>query len=161
MRQLRVTNTVHRVVTLEHPSLYRCGASDLTRLQAVPDIGGLYEAVWKAEDFTGATPAFVAVTRHNAFSSLLSSLWGSPPFAAERGAYEIRRGPYMNIKPQPKVEMTTLSITGVEKRLVDGFRQRCEDMDGSAQGFIMNQILAAFLKSKARKATSKRRTAAA
>jgi len=28
-------------------------------------------------DITGATPAFVAVSRHNAFSSLLSSLWGS------------------------------------------------------------------------------------
>ncbi len=26
---------------------------------------------------TGATPAFAAVSRHNAFSSLLSSLWGS------------------------------------------------------------------------------------
>lgn len=67
----------------------------------------------------------------------------------------------MNIKPQLKVEMATLSITGVEKRLVDGFRQRCEDMDGSAQGFIMNQLLAAFLKSKVRKPPSKRKAAAA
>ena len=67
----------------------------------------------------------------------------------------------MNIKPQLKLEMATLSITGVEKRLVDGFRQRCEEMDGSAQGFIMNQILSAFLKSKVRKQHSKRKTATA
>jgi hypothetical protein len=44
---------------------------------------------------------------------------------------------------------------------VDGFRQRCEDMDGSAQGFIMNQILSAFLKSRARKQHSKRKAAVA
>ncbi len=66
----------------------------------------------------------------------------------------------MNIKPQPKVETATLSITGVEKRLIDGFRRRCDEMDGSAQGFIMNQILMAFLKSKVRKQHSKRGTAA-
>jgi hypothetical protein len=64
----------------------------------------------------------------------------------------------MNIKPQPKTEMATLSITGVEKRLVDGFRNRCEEMDGSAQGFIMNQLLATFLKSKPRKQPSRRKT---
>lgn len=67
----------------------------------------------------------------------------------------------MNIKPQPKVEMATLSITGVEKRLVDGFRQRCEELDGSAQGFIMNQLLSAFLKSRVRKPNAKRKTATA
>ena len=52
----------------------------------------------------------------------------------------------MNIKPQPKIEMTTLSINGVEKRLVDGFRQRCEELNGSAQGYIMNQVLEEFLR---------------
>ena len=31
-------------------------------------------------EITGATPAYVAVSRHAAFSSLLSSLWGSPRF---------------------------------------------------------------------------------
>ncbi len=67
----------------------------------------------------------------------------------------------MNIKPQPKIETATFSVTGVEKRLVAGFRQRCEEMDSSAQGFILNQLLAAFLKSKARKAHAKRRTASA
>jgi hypothetical protein len=67
----------------------------------------------------------------------------------------------MNIKPQVKVETVTLSVTGVEKRLVDGFRQRCEEMDGSAQGFIMNQVLAAFLKSKVAKKPPKRKAAAA
>ena len=67
----------------------------------------------------------------------------------------------MNIKPQPKTEMATLSITGVEKRLVDGFRNRCEEMDGSAQGFIMNQLLATFLKSKPRKHPSRHKTPSA
>jgi len=56
----------------------------------------------------------------------------------------------MNIKPQPKIETSTLSINGVEKRLVDGFRQRCEELNGSAQGFIMNQILEEFLRSTTR-----------
>jgi hypothetical protein len=67
----------------------------------------------------------------------------------------------MNIKPQPKVEMATLSVTGVEKRLVDGFRQRCEEMESSAQGFIMNQILSAFLKSRFRRPNLKRKATAA
>jgi hypothetical protein len=57
----------------------------------------------------------------------------------------------MNIKPQAKVETATLSVTGVEKRLIDGFRQRCEELNGSAQGFIMNQILGEFLKSTGQK----------
>jgi hypothetical protein len=57
----------------------------------------------------------------------------------------------MNIKPQPKIETATLSITGVEKRLIDGFRQRCEELNGSAQGYIMNQLLSEFLKSTAQK----------
>ncbi|HXJ44848.1 MAG TPA: hypothetical protein VNH18_36510 [Bryobacteraceae bacterium] len=59
----------------------------------------------------------------------------------------------MNIKPQPKIETATLSITGVEKRLIDGFRQRCEELNGSAQGYIMNQLLGEFLKSTAQKPT--------
>lgn len=68
----------------------------------------------------------------------------------------------MNIKPQPKVETATLSVTGVEKRLIDGFRQRCEELNGSAQGFIMNQILGEFLKSTGQKPakTPKRKAAA-
>ena len=70
----------------------------------------------------------------------------------------------MNIKPQPKIEMTTLSINGVQKRLVDGFRQRCEELNGSAQGYIMNQVLEEFLRSTGPKkpATSlKQKTSAA
>ena len=70
----------------------------------------------------------------------------------------------MNIKPQPKIETATLSITGVEKRLVDGFRQRCEEMNGSAQGFIMNQILGEFLQehgSRSRSLKARRQGAAA
>ena len=68
----------------------------------------------------------------------------------------------MNIKPQPKVETSTLSVTGVEKRLIDGFRQRCEELNGSAQGFIMNQILGEFLKSTGMKpGKAPRRKAAA
>ena len=47
-----------------------------------------FAAVLGAGNFTGATPAFAAVSRHNAYSSLLSSLWGSPQFAAVRGIYE-------------------------------------------------------------------------
>ena len=69
----------------------------------------------------------------------------------------------MNIKPQPKIEMATLSINGVEKRLVDGFRQRCQELNGSAQGFIMNQVLEEFLRSTAPKpkpATEPRRKGA-
>ena len=68
----------------------------------------------------------------------------------------------MNIKPQPKVETATLSITGVEKRLIDEFRRRCEEMNGSAQGFIMNQILGEFLKNTGQKTgrEPRRKTAA-
>jgi hypothetical protein len=115
-------------------------------------------------EITGATPAFAAVSRHNAFSSLLSSLWGSHLFRGPSAicvfANQSQRFS-MNIKPQVKVETVTLSVTGVEKRLVDRFRQRCEEMDGSAQGFIMNQILEAFLKSKVEKKALKRKAAAA
>jgi hypothetical protein len=70
----------------------------------------------------------------------------------------------MNIKPQPKVETSTLSVTGVEKRLIDGFRQRCEELNGSAQGFIMNQILGEFLRTtglKPAKAPRRKATAMA
>ena len=107
----------------------------------------------------------MAVSRHGAFSSLLSSLWGSPQSGRASGAYEFVNRPteffYMNIKPQPKIETATFSVTGVEKRLVDAFRQRCEEMDSSAQGFILNQLLAAFLKSKVRKPHTKRKSATA
>lgn len=78
---------VHRVVTLTHPSLRVCGVSHLPNSQPVTGFGGHFETAQMAEDFTGATPAFAAVSRHNAFSSLLSSLWGSPQFAAARGIY--------------------------------------------------------------------------
>jgi hypothetical protein len=53
----------------------------------------------------------------------------------------------MNIKPQPRIETTTLTVHGVEKRLADGFKQRCDEMNSSAHGFIMNQILEEFLRS--------------
>ena len=65
----------------------------------------------------------------------------------------------MHIKPQVKIETVTMSVTGVEKRLVDGFRKRCEEMNDSGQGFIMNQILEAFLKSKPETQTPKKKAA--
>lgn len=66
---------------------------------------------------------------------------------------------FMHIKPQVKIETVTMSVTGVEKRLVDGFRKRCEEMNGSGQGFIMNQILEAFLKSKVEAQAPKKKAA--
>jgi hypothetical protein len=39
--------------------------------------GGQSVAARGVRDITGATPASAAVFRHDAFSSLLSSLWGS------------------------------------------------------------------------------------
>ena len=102
-------------------------------------------------EITGATPAYVAVSRHAAFSSLLSSLRGSPRFAyTSYTCFTYRnseRISYMNIKPQPKIEMTTLTVHGVDKRLADGFKQRCDELNGSAHGFIMNQVLEEFLRS--------------
>jgi hypothetical protein len=41
---------------------------------------------------------------------------------------------FMHIKPQVKIETRTMSVTGVEKRLVDDFRKRYEDMNDSRQG---------------------------
>jgi hypothetical protein len=41
-------------------------------------------------------------------------------------------------------------VHGVERRLVDGFRQRCDELNGSALGFIMNQVLEEFLLSTSR-----------
>ena len=69
----------------------------------------------------------------------------------------------MNIKPQPKIETTTLTVHGVEKRLVDAFKQKCDELNGSAHGFIMNQILGEFVRStgeKPKPATSPRRKSA-
>ncbi len=68
---------LHLAFTFAHPlpALWRCAS---TRFAAVPGAG----------NFTGATPAFAAVSRHNAYSSLLSSLWGSPQLASVRGIYE-------------------------------------------------------------------------
>jgi hypothetical protein len=68
----------------------------------------------------------------------------------------------MKIKPQPKIETATLAVTGVEKRLVDGFRQRCEELNGGAHGFIMNQILEEFLRTTDQQpATKQKRKASA
>jgi hypothetical protein len=120
-------------------------------------------AARRVRKITGATPAFVAVSRHKAFSSLLSSLRGSHLLPAAADIYVFVNQimeVFMHIKPQVKIETVTLAVTGVEKRLVDGFRQRCEEMNGSAQGFIMNQILEEFLKSSVEKQTPKRKAAA-
>lgn len=124
---------------------------------------GAAVAAQRVREITGATPAFRAVSRHNAFSSLLSSLWGSHLFPKAPDIYVFVNQiieVFMHIKPQVKIETATLAVTGVEKRLVDAFRQRCEEMNGSAQGFIMNQILEEFLKSKAAKQSPKRKVAA-
>ena len=81
-------SAMHVVVTLAHPSLSGCGFSYLPRNALFTGKGGHFVAAQKARNFAGATPAFVAVARHNTFSSLLSSLWGSPQSAACRGIYE-------------------------------------------------------------------------
>lgn len=126
-------------------------------------IVGAGVAARRVREITGATPAFLAVCRHNAFSSLLSSLRGSHLFPATVDIYVFVNKimeVFMHIKPQVKIETVTLAVTGVEKRLADGFRKRCEEMNGSAQGFIMNQILEEFLKSTIEKQTPKRKAAA-
>jgi hypothetical protein len=55
---------------------------------------------------TGATPAFAAVSRHNAFSSLLSSLRGSHRLRVSGRVYDFvnRSGQIRFMKPQARRE---------------------------------------------------------
>jgi hypothetical protein len=123
------------------------------RFRLAPDLGQR-RAAHRVGEITGATPAAVAVSRHRSLLLAPVVAVGVAPVSRWRGIYVFANVftdfPYMNIKPQPKIEMATLSINGVEKRLVDGFRQRCQELNDSAQGFIMNQVLEEFLRSTSR-----------